>query len=149
MKLLFTHIFLLCLLSANAQLRGTGTVITLHPSLGKTITPEEKKEFGLFADWPDNNFETAHFVKYDDSTYTVLFKTATGSFERSIAATELAAIHDGVERQKPAPPPPPREAEEPRPDGENDLVDTFCEVLVRSIEITATIFEIFNLGALK
>ncbi|MCW3104586.1 MAG: hypothetical protein JWO09_3026 [Bacteroidetes bacterium] len=146
MKLLLTQIFFLFLLSANAQLRGTGAIITLHPSLGKTITPEEKKEFGLFADYPDSNFETANFVKYDDSTYTVLFKTPTGSFERSITATEVAAIHAAIEKQKPAPPLPPQEPEEPRLSGENDLVDTFCEGLVKSIGIAATIFEIFNSG---
>lgn len=145
MKLLLTHIFLLILLSANAQLRGTGTIITLHPSLGKTITPEEKNEFGLFADCPESKFETANFVKYDDSTYTILFKTPlAGSFEKPITPAELAAIYTRIEKLKPAPPPlpAPPEPEVPhRVTGDNDLLDIFCDVFVKSLEVAAILLK--------
>src|SRR3989338_2509423 len=71
-----------------AQLQGTGQIAMLHPSVGNTITKDEKKTFDLFPEKPDNTFESAQLVKYNDSTFTFLFR----SINTEIPSEEKAGI---------------------------------------------------------
>ena len=101
-KLLLLIVITFCSLPANAQ---TGSIFTLHPSLGTKITLDEKKQFSIFPEYPDNTFESAQFVKYNDSTFTVLLRTTTDTLsqEKTVSITQLWAIYYQVEMIKPAP----------------------------------------------
>ena len=103
-KLLFIISIVLCSFSVNAQ---NGAIFTLHPSLGTKVTPDEKKQYSIFPEIPDSTFESAQFVKYNDSTFTVLLRTTTDSLshENNLSLTQLWAIYYQVEMIKPTPAP--------------------------------------------
>ncbi len=104
MKTFFTSLFLCCILAVQAQMRGTGQIMMMHPSVGNTITLNEKQKFGLFPQQPDSTFEMAQLVKYDDTTYTILFRTACdGRFENTISINELLQMYIKIESIEPAP----------------------------------------------
>jgi hypothetical protein len=87
----------------QAQTADSVKIITLHPSVGKSIDVKEKKEFYLFPDYNDSIFESAEILKYNDSTYTIRFKTTTGNFfEKPTNTKELDAMYAKVDRIKPA-----------------------------------------------
>ncbi|MCW3085887.1 MAG: hypothetical protein JWP12_3253 [Bacteroidetes bacterium] len=103
MRTLFTFLCMCFILAVHAQMRGTGQIMMLHPSLGNTITLNEKQKFGLFPQQPDSTFETAQLVKYDDTTYTILFRTVCDDrFENTISINELLLMYIKVEQIQPA-----------------------------------------------
>ena len=80
-----------------------GKIVMLHPSVGYTITAEAKKEFSLFPQYSDANFGTAQLVKYNDSTFTFLFKTKQGDrIEVSTTIANLSAMYSNIELTAPA-----------------------------------------------
>lgn len=103
-KLFLLIIIAFCNFPANAQ---TGAIFTLHPSLGTKVTPNEKKQYSILTDYPDSTFESAQFVRYNDSTFTVLLRVTTDSLphENDLSLTQLWAIYYQVEMIKPAPAP--------------------------------------------
>lgn len=90
--------------NCNSQTNdGNGKIVKIHPSIGNSINLSEKKEFQLFTEYNDSLFESAHLVKYTDSSYTILIKTTTGkSFEKPISIKELDAIYASIEKIRPA-----------------------------------------------
>lgn len=100
-KLIYFLLLFLPLLSI-AQTSDGIKIITLHPSIGKSIDALEKKEFSLFPDYKDSIFELAEIVKYNDSTYTIRFTTTTGKiFEKPVSTNELDAMYAKVDTKKP------------------------------------------------
>ena len=85
-----------------SQTSGSVKILTLHPSVGKSIDVNEKKEFSLFPDYKDSIFGSAEILKYNDSTYTIRFTTTTGKvFEKPTNTNELDAMYANVENKKP------------------------------------------------
>jgi hypothetical protein len=96
-------LFLLPFISIAQQAFDEGIVVALHPSVGLTITKDEKKEFALFPEYNDSIFESAHYIKYNDSTYTFLFRKTDGSkLEKSVTKTETDKMYAQIEKIKPA-----------------------------------------------
>jgi hypothetical protein len=149
MKSLSTFIlFFLSCLPGFAQMKGTGRIVVLHPSLGQTITLAEKKEFGLFPNYPDSIFETASIVKYNDSLFSVLYKDIHNSaLERTISQSQLYEIYLKVEKAKPAPPP--VVSASPKSPGflqtAGEAADVFSETFVKTLQVILIIFRDFNI----
>lgn len=87
-----------------SQTDRNGKIVAFHPSVGNSITLDEKKEFSLFTEYNDSLFESAQLFKYSvDTTYAVLFKTTNEkSFEKQISIKELDAIYASIEKRRPA-----------------------------------------------
>lgn len=100
-KINFFILFILPLFSL-AQTAERIKVITLHPSVGKSIDVNEKREFYLFPDYNDSIFESAEILKYNDSIYFIRFKTTNGKeFEKPTNTNELDQMFAKVESRKP------------------------------------------------
>lgn len=97
-------LFIVCLLIPIAgigQNPDSAKVITLHPITGKVITLEEKKEYSLFPEYKDEAFISAEVLKYNDTTYTIRFRTTKGTaFERTTDTNELDSIYAAVDSKK-------------------------------------------------
>ncbi len=86
-----------------AQTSESIKILTLHPSVGKLIDVKEKKDFYLFPEYKDSLFESAEILKYNDSTYTIRFKTTSGTvFEKPTSIHELDAMYAKVDSKRPA-----------------------------------------------
>ncbi|OFY85257.1 MAG: hypothetical protein A3F72_04445 [Bacteroidetes bacterium RIFCSPLOWO2_12_FULL_35_15] len=102
MKKLIYFVLLFLPLLSIAQTSDGIKIITLHPSIGKSIDAQEKKEFFLFPDYKDSIFESAEILKYNDSTYAIRFTTITGKvFEKPVNTNELDAMFAKVDSKKP------------------------------------------------
>jgi len=104
MKKLLLLFILFITFRTYAQHWETGAIITLHPSLGTRVSEIEKKEFSLFGDVADSVFDYAQFIKYNDSTFTVIIHNLNGqSSEKPISRAGLWVIYYQVDLIKPAP----------------------------------------------
>jgi hypothetical protein len=82
---------------------GTGSVITLHPAIGPTITLNEKKKFFLFPQEDTLLFESALVIKYNDSVYSfVIRKTDGNRFEKFTTKKEIEEMYSRIEKLEPA-----------------------------------------------
>ena len=88
----------------HSQTIVNGKVIILHPSVGNSIDLKEKKEFSLFPEYSNFEFESAQLIKHNDTTYTFLIFTTKGkSFERATNLREMQQYYNAIENIKPAP----------------------------------------------
>jgi hypothetical protein len=102
MKKIIYFILIFFPFSAIAQTSDSVKILTLHPSVGKSIDVKEKKEFYLFPDYKDSVFRSAEILKYNDTTYSIRFTTTTGKvFEKPTTTKELDAMYAKVDSKKP------------------------------------------------
>lgn len=102
MKKIIYFVLLFLPLLTLAQTSDGVKILTLHPSVGKSIDVNEKKEFYLFPDYNDSVFKSAEILKYNDSTYTIRFTATTGKvFEKPTNTNELDAMYAKVDSKKP------------------------------------------------
>lgn len=82
----------------KAQTNDEGKVIIIHPAVGKTITADNKKQYHLFPQYKDSLFSSAEVTKYNDTTYSIAFKTITGqTIEKSATTEELNEIYHQID----------------------------------------------------
>ncbi|MGZ4060904.1 MAG: hypothetical protein ACXVPU_17870, partial [Bacteroidia bacterium] len=87
----------------HSQTIVNGKLIILHPSVGNSIDQKEKKEFSLFPEYSNSEFESAQLIKHNDTTYTFLISTTKGkSFERPTNLREMQQYYNAIEAIKPA-----------------------------------------------
>lgn len=102
MKIIIYFILIFFPFSAIAQTGDSVKILTLHPSVGKSIDVKEKKEFYLFPDYKDSVFRSAEILKYNDTAYTIRFTTTTGNvFEKPTTTKELDAMFAKIDTVKP------------------------------------------------
>ncbi len=95
-----TFLFLTFLISSSfcfAQ-NNEGNVIILHPSVGKVIDNSEKGRYHLFPEYKDSTFNTAYFLKYNDSTFTVIVTNIQNeALEKGVSQKELDQLYYQIE----------------------------------------------------
>lgn len=142
MKGLFFTLF--CSFTFSIAAQSVGTIVALHPSVGNTITLNEKKEFHLFPEVSDETFETAQLVRYNDSTYSYIFKSISEQNTKEIKINLATLLSDyyQIEYIKPAPPalqnptPPISNDRKDRLKGfSEDLSDIYSNVIVPTMQV--------------
>ena len=81
-----------------SQTLDSSKIIGIHPAVGKSITKDEKVRYHLFPEYKDSLFESAHVLKYNDTTFALVIKPINASeIVRSISTKELDALYYNVE----------------------------------------------------
>jgi hypothetical protein len=100
------YIFLLIFVSISLKAQNhfdEGKIIQLHPSTGFAVTPAAKIKYNLFPQFQDSVFEYAQLVKYNDSSFTFIFRTKyDGRVERSTTIAEINDVYNKIEKINPA-----------------------------------------------
>ena len=103
MKHSLLSLFVFLHLLSFSQTKDSGQVIGIHPTLGKSITQDEKARYHLFPEYQDSLFESAKIFKYNDSTFLLIIKPIhAAEITRNISTKELDAIYYKVEEDNAA-----------------------------------------------
>ena len=100
---IFILLFLSSFILKAQKACDEGRIVALHPTIGQTITIDEKKKFSLLSQYADSTFESAQLVKYNDSTYSFVIRKTDGErSEKFITKIEVEKMYAQIEQIKPA-----------------------------------------------
>lgn len=94
-------IILISIFSLKSEIHAqtkNGRKVSFHPSVGNSISVDEKKQFGLFPEYTDSLFKSAELISDDTITLSIVFTTTSGqTFEKVISEQERDEIYKKIE----------------------------------------------------